>query len=336
MPLLDNIGDIFKTLRVYLMGRGALSLLLGAAMFIGGPVPALVVGIGGAALQGFMRLRSHRMYEEQMVDLYRDDIATRLNIAPEQVTRAHLKEAAKDNEVIDQALQRQKHMSIISFATSALAGIVTFGLLDFGLAHEALNGFFATNFGAAGDILKFTSMGLVAGTTSLFVHDGLQAAIGAKTGVSKAAAHDRIVEMERGIRRGWGISKEQVYGVLVAGNPQLQVNIQRQFGKPYSRMNGPQQAAVINQIGIAEEMQLIANEINTGKIRPGNLAYMIADANAPMRPKRTEAKPNVIEQTLAPAKGFVEKLNLAPRAQQSQVAKLDADRAMAALVQPQR
>lgn len=335
--MIDAVQDRLKTLRAYAFGRGIVSLgvvVAGAiASFSGmGLLLPAAVAIGGIGMQAFMRVQRQRVYEDAMVDLYRDDIAAHLNLAPDQVTRAHLKEAAQDNEVIDQALKRQRHKSAITFATSALAGLVTFGLLASPLPGMLGNLFSSMpGEGLLEGILKFGTFGMIAGTSSLIVHDGLEAVIGAKTGVSKAAAHDRIVEMERGMRRGWGVSKQQVYGVLVAGNPSLQQAIAKKFGRDYSRMAPTQQEQVLQEIGVADDMQVLANEINQNRCRPGHLAYMIGDASTPYRARRAQAHPDLVEQTIAPARSFVEKLNIAPREHQSHTARLDADRAMAAL-----
>lgn len=338
--MVDAAQDRLRTLRVYLLGRGLVSMGvmvaggIAAATGMGLLFPA-AVAIGGIGMQAFMRVQKQGLYEDDMVSLYRDDIAARLGIPVEEVGRKHLKIAAQDNEVIDQALKRQKHKSVITLATSALAGAVTFGLLAVGLPDFLSKAFAAIpGEGLLEGVLKFTTIGMVAGTSSLLVHDGLEAVIGAKTGVSKAAAHDRIVDMERGIRRGWGVSKQQVYGVLVAGNPTLQQAIVKKFGRDYARMQPAAQEKVLQEIGVTEQMHSLATEINNGKLRPGHLAYMIGDVNAPYRERRDQAHPDLVEQTLAPAKSFVKNLNLAPRAtEQSHTARLDADRAMAALSQ---
>jgi hypothetical protein len=130
--------------------------------------------------------------------------------------------------------------------------------------------------------------------------------------------------MNRGMARGWGVSKEQVYGVLVAGNLSLQSGIERRFGKPYAAMRPQDQAKVLGEIGVDQDMQLVANEINAGKMRPSHLAYMIADA-LPTRPPRVEK-----EEAKTPQRSFVKSLGLAPREMQSHTARVDASRELTA------
>lgn len=325
----DLFIEPLRVMKAFLLGRGVLMGMTLAAWGIGKQflidplIPAAVVATGGALFSGFMRITNQTIYEDQMVNMYRDGIAQQLGIDPQQVSRAQLHEAAKTNDVIEQALQRQRHMSWISFGTRALAAATTVGLIALGV--PGIIGA-AIGAGAASGLLSFVGFAVVSTMSSLIVHDGLQALIGHKTGVSKAAAHDRIVEMERGLSRGWGISKEQVYGTLVAGNPSLQATIAQEFGKPYASMRANEQGKVLEKIGVADDMLAIANEINAGRMRPSNLAFMMNEAMP--RPN----KPRIANDDNAPRRSHVAALGRSARDESiGHVARLDADRAMAAL-----
>lgn len=353
MFIFDGMESFLHTMRVYLFGRGLLTLGILAASFIGSAwaspiIPALVIAVGGAALSAVLRLTAQGRYQDKMVDLYRDDIAHDLGIAPQSVTREHLKVAAQDNDVIAQALTRQRRISIISFATSALAGAVTLGLLYFALppgatavaenpiAH-AITEFFKTHFTSAANFLQYLSVGIISGTSSLILHDGLEAAIGIGSGVSKAAAHDLILQIDREMKQGRSISPEQVYSVLVAGDPNLEAAILRQFGETYRQMKPEDQRKVLATIGVSNEMQQLATGITQGTVHPGHLAYMIGEAG---RDRRVAAAAQgipapVLQPVATPApapapapSNFVERLNLAPTEATGHVARLANERAM--------
>jgi hypothetical protein len=320
MPVIDEMGDFLKTMRVYLLGRGLLSLLVGGAIMTAAvfnipfTLPALIVAGGGAALSAAMRLYNQASYESRMTDLYRDDIANHLGLAPEQVTRTHLRYAARENEVISQALNRQRRLNIVSFATTALAAATTFGLLSFGLAHEQLGKFFIDTFGEGllGTGLKVASIGLVSGISSLIVHNGLEEAIGFGSGWNKAVAHDLIVAIDRDVKRGIAVTPEQVYAVLVAENPRLQASIEKQFNEPYHSMKPKEQSAVLARFGLSNDMAEIATFINQKQVPPGRLAYMMQHA----KPKSTASQSETAQDAHSPARAsFVERMNLAPRAQ---------------------
>lgn len=348
MRLFDQIGDTLKMLKVYLLGRGFLSLaVIGAAgvasaFGLGVAVPAAVVAFGGVALKAVTRWQKQSLYEQNMVDLYREDIAQSLGLNPGDVTRGHLKEAAKSNDVIDQALKRQRNISMVHFATSALAGVATFGLINFGIlevGREFFSGFGET----AGNLTRYFTMGTVAGVSSLMLHDGLDSAIGYQTGLNKAAAHDRILELDYDVRRGRGVSKEQVYGVLVAGNPELQQAIRKEFGRNYTSMKPMEQSEVMERIGVAQEMQVVAMDINARRVAPSHLAYMMNDAVAcrhtdhvQMTHLPTPARAHAPTRTQAPLRSHVESVGGKPRfTHDSFTARVNAERA-AALAEQQR
>lgn len=333
MGWFNQIGNTVKSLQMHLFGKGIMTLAVlaaagvSAATGIGWVLP--VVAIGGVVLTAVNRLYDQRLYEDSMVNLYRGELASQFGIAPDQVTRAHLKEAAKDNEVLGQALARQRNKTLIAVGTAVLSSAVTFGLVgafgaDSGLKTLVEN---VVGNGPWAGIANFIGIGTVAGLSSLVFKGGLQTVIGATTGVGKAAAHDRILEIDFRLNRGHLVSKEQVYGVLVASDTKLQHSIERQFHKPYSHMRPQEQAAVMQRVGVANAMQDIANQINGRELRPSSLAMLMQETPAPSHRPASAA---VSEHASAQQQGnFVERLGLAPRAQNSFREQLTAERAVA-------
>ncbi|MBX9726873.1 MAG: hypothetical protein K2X09_06375, partial [Rickettsiales bacterium] len=239
MPFVDDITSFLSRNRGYLFGKALLmAAVAGASTFFAGSIliPGMVIVGGGLALRAYGRYNALTHYKQQMVDLYRDDIADHLGIAPEQVTISDLKEAAKENDVIAQALKRQQTKTFIDIGTSLLAGAVTFGLLfSFGNA-SAIQRFVSQDLGLGqffANAVNFIGLSTVGSFSGLIFHDALGLAIGARTGTIKAAAHDLIVAMDHDVAHGRPISREQVYGVLVAGNPALQEAIHTRFHKSY-------------------------------------------------------------------------------------------------------
>lgn len=329
---ITDFGAFLKKMRVYLLGRGIVSSAVILATFalpaLGLQltfVPALIIAAGGTLLNTAMRLYDQREYEEGMVNLYREDIASHLGKAPEDVTRADLSSAAEHNDVIAQALKRQRHKNIVAIATSALAGLTTFGLLYVGLAQHAVSRFFIEQFGSeTGNILRYASSGIVSSISGLIVHDGLEAAIGAGAGLTKAAAHDRIVALEHEIERGRSVTPEQVYSVIVASDPQVAEAIQNTFNESYNRMPPARQKEAMTRMNAAPDMQVLANAINEGRIRPGHLAYIAGDTcTTPhsLTPHIGQPAVPYVEPALAPAEraseGFVARLNAERSAQQA-------------------
>ncbi len=346
----DVIANSFRRLRVFLFGKGILTLATFVALAVGAAfgstlVPALVVSVGGAVVSAASRLYQNRLYQDDMVDLYRDNIAQQLGIAPAEVTRSHLRDAAQENDVIAQALIRQRKKTIVSVGTSILSAVVSLGLIQAFNVQDMLKGLADESFkGWLKPLASFIGVGTVAGLSNLILHQGLDAAIGYKTGINRAAAHDLILEMHLSVGKGKAISREQVFAVVVAANPSLDATIVKRFGESYASMSRGEQGRVLSQLGLAERMDGVASAINAGKLRPGYLAFAANDqrlltpvgSSAPAR-ATTERSPNLTRSADTP--GFVERLGLSARdGGMSQTERLAASRSgeYAALATPTR
>ncbi len=332
MGLIESIGETIgmtlRGLKTWAFGRGLLMLaVIAASVLTGGTGPAaagtlgfvvpLIVAAGGAVLSAAVRFANQREYENGMIDLYRDDIAQRFGIDPEQVTGSDLREAAKSNEVIAQALSRQRSRNFIYFATSALAAFTTFGLLNFSSTAATVTDIFKAQFGdGTGGFMGLASTGLVAGACSLVLQTGLELLIGSQAGLGRVGAHDQIVALDKRLSRGLSVSKEQVYGVMVAGSSRLQGHIQQRYGKPYNHMHKSEQSLVLGQLGVSDQMENLATQINERQIHPGKLSYLVSDAISP--PMLRQKKPAPVKEPSAhpildTSHGFVQKLGLTPR-----------------------
>ncbi len=310
--MLEDILHAAKELKVFALGKGILSLAviaaatIGAATGLGVMVPALVIGGGGFALTVANQLYKKALREDEMVDLYRDDIAAQLKIAPDAVTRADLKTVAKDNPIIEQALDRQRKETVMTLSTAAMAGLTSILLIGAFNVGGMVHGMAQASFtGLLKPIAGLIGMGTVSAASSLILHDGVDAAIGYGTGMRKASANDLIVAMNRQIAHGNPVSREEVYAVLVASDRALDRTIVKQTGKSYGAMTHAEQGMLLQHYELAEAMDKLARDISTGAVSPGHLAFMTDEYHP---------APKVTEDTIcmaSPAKAsFVERLGL--------------------------
>lgn len=283
----------------YATRRGVLSLAIMAAALIGnlpsiglGLLPAAcIAGIGSIIITTYDRLVTHRAYENTMLDLYRNEIAADLGRDPNSLTRADLQEAGKTNEVLHQALKRQEQKTAVAMITELLAAVVTVALVwgvdAVGLLKKAVEaGAGATVGNAVATVYDYSigkiaamlvGVGTVSGISSMIFQDGVERLIGKTTSLGKAAAHDQIITIKQGLEEGKSATPEQVYGVLVAGDAKLAASITKQFHRPYEKLNPQQQHVVLEKIGVTECVTALTEEINSGKMGPGKLAYLIGE-----------------------------------------------------------
>lgn len=328
MPIFDHIGNTLKALRVFLLGKGVMTLAVAVASVVatttGISLLLPIVAIGGVVITAAARFYRENLYQNDMVNLYRDDLAQQFGIPPEDVTRSHLKEAARSNDVIDQALKRIRMKTWVGIGTAALASAITVGLVG------ALGVDRMLQESVPSAMAGFVGVTTVAGLSGLVFNHGLRVALGYGTSYGKAAAHDRIQQMDDRVRHGRAVTKEQVYGVMVAADSKLQESILHRFGKRWRHMHPHERTMVLNDVGVAADMQVIADQINRGEIRPGKLAYLLEDAyamaNDPAAPPAAATGENMPQKAVAPSR-FVERIGRDTRpVTQSYVEQIKAER----------
>lgn len=282
MSLFDNIGDMLRGLRVYILGRGLVSLMVATAGVVGYLVglpfllPTLAIAVGSTLLHAYMRTREQRLYEEDMVKLYRNDIASTLGIEPTRVTRADLHVVAEKNEVIAQALTRQQRQTRLEIVMAAVAGAITFGLLYVGLAQTGVATWLLENLGKVwGGMLAVFSVGIVSGLTSFVINEGVGYALSVGTGLNKAVAHDRILDIQERLDHGRTVTADLVFGVLVASDYRIDRLIKQTYGERFKTMTLNERRFLMESLGVVQGMEMLAKALNERQIQPGNLAFML-------------------------------------------------------------
>ena len=330
MENLRAVGRFIRGVGFYLFGRGLLSFSIMVASAValatgtGIVLPALAVAAGGTLFKMLSSRRDQRLYEDRMLLLYRDDIAAAFDIPKSAVTRQHLYAVAKENGILSQAIIRSKRETMVDLITSTAAGLVTFGLLYVGLAQTAVVPFLTEYLGKAlGGIVSAFSMGIVAGATSLVVHNGLGSVIDAHAGLNKANAHDAILRLHIQVSQGKIVLPEQVFGVVVASDAHLAQEIRMQYGRSYEQLSSKTRSEIMQNYGVSDSMTQLAKAITNRTMRPGSLAFIL-DAPPPSK-ARQEIKSEVA--LAVPRASFVERYASAPRFKQSFVERVNASRA---------
>lgn len=328
MWLLERIADTFRWIGSYALGRGLLwtaviaAGVIASATGFGIIVPAIVAG-GGVVFNAFMAFREQGIFENQMIRLYRNELAANFGVHPNAVTRSHLYAMGKENSVIGDALAARQRKTIFDSFTGAIAGAVTFGLLYAGLALGVAD-FFTQHLGhVLGGALSVFSIGIVAGATNLTLNDGVMYGIGRRSGLTKAIAHEHVARLDGMVRRGHRVTPAQMLDVVVAINPEIDRNIQKQFGKSYHHMHAHERQQVVAASGLMAEMETMAQAVNTRTIRPSSLAFIL---DRKFISRAAEAAVTAMEEDVTPArKSFVERYASRAPESRSHVERLAAE-----------
>lgn len=291
--IVSGITGTFRDLRMYLLGRGIVTTVaIGASVVSSGLfgaaaatalAPALGVALlGGVVLNAFMRLREMRYNQDQMANIYRDEIASQFGIAPGDVTREHVHTLAYGDErrgiapnpILRDEIDREWNKTWLKVATSSLAAMAGYGLVQFGLA-SGVSEMLTSSLGGIGTALSVASVSIVTGLTGLFLNNGLDFAVQQATTLGDVTLHDRIAKMNHEIARGKGVTKEQVFGLFVAADTNLHTRVLRQFGRSYDVLPQKVKTEFIASLGLGERMQAIAEDLNQGRIQAGSVAFIL-------------------------------------------------------------
>jgi hypothetical protein len=313
-----------QDLSKYLLGKGILMAGVMAAklgaMALGSSVigPALAVAGGIVAWQTFRRYDSYKTYQYEMLETYRDDIAEAIGMDPARVTIEDMRSVAHGNElfglpgnpILAHALNKQYNAGWLALATSVASAAVAFGLLSWlpgaaiikDLVASSDSWEKAVHYGLTPAISLFSGM---------VVHKGLDSAIGYAYGFHTPTAHDHIVALQKTIGKGKKVTKEQVFDVFMAANPQFTKQLRADFDKGVPWFTNAEKNTAMKAVGVDTLMQHLADQINSNQMPASKLAFVMDGSSLKTlvnQQRKKEALAPALEQDrFAPKHSFVER-----------------------------
>ena len=287
-PLLsvrDWLGRFTRDLKTYLLGKGVVSTAVFVASFLSsGTLLPYAMVIGGVALQTFFSLRSNWRYQDDMTNRYREEISMQLGLDPAQVTRAHLRLVAYGNEeagipgnrILAQAIERRGRKSWLNFGAALLAGATTLGMLTLGMDVVAAS-LLADH---VGGFMQRFGVGAVAMLSGLVVQNSVEFFVGRAHGITAPSAHDQILALERQRQRGRAITPAQIFSVVIAADPTMDIIVQQTTGKSFAQLNANEKARALKAIDTNGEMQRLAGQINRGELLMTEIPFVLFDGGA--------------------------------------------------------
>lgn len=286
-----HLKGLVASVTKYAFGKGLVTLGVMLATFAsGGPVLWPVV-VGFVAWKSYRLFSGYNDYKDDMLKIYRSEIAQQLGCDESAVTRDHLRMMARGdavlgiepNPIIAEALDRRRGMALLSFCTALLSATVT-GLLLGVNAQGALEGpvskFLADYLPNIGDFATKASVGTISALSGLIVHNGLDAVVGQSLGYFRATAHDRIALIARQKEYGVKVAPQQIFDVFLAANPTFARQVSTNFNKGITGFTAAEKMAAMKSIGVVDAMQELANQINNGELKAGTLAFELDGTHA--------------------------------------------------------
>ncbi|NBO18179.1 MAG: hypothetical protein EBV03_02945 [Proteobacteria bacterium] len=113
--------------------------------------------------------------------------------------------------------------------------------------------------------------------------------------LTEETANDRIFDIKRAHAMGKSITPAQVLDVYTKGNPGLDIEVIREFGKPYDKLGHEQQELAVAQLDSALKLTQTAQDINSGRILATELAFMTAGQTSGVPPTVPEQRDAVAQ-----------------------------------------
>lgn len=298
---------------VHSVGHG-IGDVLHHGSFLGGAVGAsTIAGIATIGLSGLLSGALtqidflHR--KETIKDMYKDELAARLNKPINLVDKNDLDVVAKDNKVIAQEMnqikkQRAFGIGLSMMASMAVPAVVTFalpavaGLLAGGAAITAAGGVMAAGSAALGS-LGFGGA-IISGLTALMsytlVKEPLHHVADKLFNLDYKTTHDVIMGLKKQREFGKNVTPEQVLSVYVAANPELGQMIKQEYGAPFDQLSPEKKHIVAKDLNKIIPLERLANDINSGKINATELAFSVEGQLSGVQFGVPEAKPGMVEK----------------------------------------
>jgi hypothetical protein len=278
-------------------GKNAAGVIGGAAagVTVGGLNVATLATLGlTATVSASIVQIEHNNKIKHIANFYKEELAAKLGKKANQIGEKDLNTIAigsrlggmEDNPIIAEELKASRKRRNLGVVLSAVASIATYVLLNTAIPDLPE--------GAATGIMGFISKGIIGLATYFAVKAPLHW-IGDKLfGVDKQTTHEKIEEIMRDREAGKTISKEQVFDIFVAANPDLQGVIQAKYGKAYEALDLQDKKELTQNLGKLLQIDEITAAINGGNINVSELAFVAVgqDSGVPMKDGTQREKPH--------------------------------------------
>lgn len=289
MPWFEYLENFFKDRLLYMTGRGLMSMaFVGVALAAPGiglmPLALAAIGLTGL-LQGVLVWREQSRTEERLLEHYREEIASKLEISPAKVGVNELHKVAygdkaegvEANPVLRQSIEHSGEKKLLRLGSTILAALTALVAVSSFVPPEAIQSISSWVQEVSGGWLAnnttiFGAM-LVSGTGMGLVNNAYDAIGESLLGLDKPTAGSQIKAINLDISRNKNVTKEQVFGVFVAADKVLADAIEEACGKSYFNLTPKVQQRALVEFGRHYPIEALTYDINHRQVKPVELAF---------------------------------------------------------------
>lgn len=258
-------------------------------------VAALSVAAAVGAVVSQMTYHSKRAYLREM---YKHEVGATLGKSPEKVTDKDVDLVAKGdpergiaaNHTIAEGIEKLKNGRNVGILVSAVSILATVFLLSTAFQGAAI----ISGAGALATAGNLAAKGLI----GFSVHHLLEQPIsfvGRKLfGIEKVTTHERVATLEKEHKNGKSIAKEQVLGVFISANKELEKFVKDHYGKQYDKLGVKDKKLLVDTFEQYIPVTQITDSINSGAVRVSELAFSAEGKKSGVAPNSVKTELSLI------------------------------------------
>lgn len=281
------------------LGKEGVILASGAGVGTAGVVSASggissaiegVIGIGAvsvaAAAGAVVSQMNYKNKRDHMREMYKHEVAAVLGKSPEKVTNKDVDLVAKgspedgieSNKSIAEGVDKLKKSRTVGVLVSALSILATVAIITLfaqAISASIASAMVGSSLASLAPAASFVAKGIIA----FGIHHALEKPIdwvGKKIfGVEHTTTHERIASLEKDHKNGKFLEREQVLGVFVGANKQLDQFVKEQYGKQYDNLSVRDKRAVADIFENYVPVTKITENLNSGRVHVSELAFSV-------------------------------------------------------------
>lgn len=251
------------------------------------------LGVAGAAVgvKAYMNQLEYKHEQNQLMELYRPQIASILGKERGAVELADLRTVAETNPSLESELSRFKARRNISNAASAIGTLGAFVAVFAAIALFPPLGAMAAA-AATGGIFSGAGIGFAVASAAIG-YGALQASkrivgkIGGKLfGLDAPSVEDQVHEIGKQHRKEKTITQEQVLGVFVTAQPTLAADIETHYSKPYHKLTRAEKREAVQHLGPTFDLGEVTAAINEDRMNARELTFRVHGQQSGVYPER--------------------------------------------------
>lgn len=284
-------------------GSTPVSTIQGTGVAMGAAAGNSLAAIGvlgvTAALSAGLTQMDYVHKKNTIKNLYREELAAKLGKAADKVNSRDLELLAagdhargiEANRTVAEELKKAKRIRNFGVFFSFMASVgslLVVASLDpsmFAAMHGAIEGATTGWLATAAEVIT-------KGAIAVAAYNVIKAPIhwlGDKLfGLDKETTHSRIKVMKDDIEEGKAVTQEQVLAVVISANPELDRKITDKFGDRFDALRYAQKHQIAENIGESIGLKSLTDDINHGRVRPSELAFIAQGDASGVLPKDPE------------------------------------------------